>query len=96
MLQKYLMKVKELIKEFFDIEFRLVPREERADVLSKLASTKLGGNNQSLIQETLKFPSITESLSTLAIEGVSNWITELDQQTLWRQKGWLEKPLITP
>ena len=75
------MEVKGLIKEFSDIEFRHMPREEnvKADVLSKLASTKPGGNDQSLIQETLKFPSITESLPTLAIEGVSNWMTPITQ-----------------
>ena len=75
------MKVKQLIKEFSDIKFRHVPREEnvRADVLSKLISTKPGGNNQSLIQETLKFPSITESLPILTIEGVSNWIIPITQ-----------------
>ena len=72
MLQKYLIKVKELIKEFFDVEFRHASIEEnfRVDVLSKLASTKLTGSNQSLIQEILKFPSITDP--TLAVEGVSN------------------------
>ena len=79
LLQRYLLKVKELVKEFSDIEFRHVPREEnvRADILSKLASSKSGGNNQSLIQETLKLPSITESFPILSVDEVANWTTPI-------------------
>ena len=40
---------------------------------------KPGGSNQSLIQKTLKFPSITESFLTLVVEGVSNWMTPIIQ-----------------
>ena len=49
LLQKYLVKVKDLMKSFDDTEVQHVPREEniRADILSKLASMKPGGNNQS-------------------------------------------------
>ena len=74
LLQRYLIKVKELVKEFSDIEFRHVPREEnvKVDILSKLASTKPGGNNQSLIQETLKLPSITEPLPIFSVDRVAN------------------------
>ena len=58
-----------------------VPREEnvRADILSKLASTKTEGNSQSLMQETLKSPSIVESLPTLAIEGIPSWMSPIIQ-----------------
>ena len=74
LLQRYLLKVKELVKEFSDIDFRHVPRERnvRADILFKLASTKPGENSQSLIQETLKLPLITESLPILSVDGVAN------------------------
>ena len=79
LLQRYLIKVKEPVKEFSDIEFRHVHREEnvRADILSKLASTKLGGNNQSLIQETLKLLSIMEPLLIFSVVGAANWTTPI-------------------
>lgn len=46
-LQKHLAKVKELAKDFMKFEVKHVPREQnvRADILSKLASIKLGSNN---------------------------------------------------
>ena len=51
LLQKYLAKVKELLKKFDSYEIRHVPREKnvRADILSKLASTKPTKSNKSLI-----------------------------------------------
>ena len=51
LLQKYLAKAKDLMKTLDAPEVCHVLREEniRANILSKLASTKPGGNNQSLI-----------------------------------------------
>ncbi|XP_072077962.1 uncharacterized protein [Arachis hypogaea] len=51
LLQKYLEKVKELSKQFEEVTIQHVPRERntRADLLSKLASTKPGAGNRSLI-----------------------------------------------
>ena len=67
------------MKPLDTLEVRHVLREEniRADILSKLASIKHGGNNQSLIQETLKFPSITDSLPILVVKEISNWMTSI-------------------
>lgn len=69
LLQKYLTKVKELMGKIDISEIQHVPWEEnvRADILSKLASIKTGGNNKCLIQETLKTPSIVDSAMILAM-----------------------------
>ncbi|KAL1363422.1 hypothetical protein AAHE18_03G148300 [Arachis hypogaea] len=49
-----------------------------ADALSKLASTKPGGNNRSLIQEILQKPSISEEEKVLAITGRDQgWMTPI-------------------
>ncbi|XP_072088220.1 uncharacterized protein [Arachis hypogaea] len=65
LLQKYLEKVKELSKQFEEVTVQYVPRERntRADVLSKLASTKPGTGNRSLIQGLVKEPAVTLHLS---------------------------------
>ena len=72
-------KVQDLIKKFDSYKVRHVSREKnfRADIFSKLASTKPGGNNKSMIQETLKTPSIVEMILTLAIEESLSWITPI-------------------
>ena len=74
MLQKYLAKVKDLMEKVDISEFRHVPRAEniRADILSKLASTKMGGSNENLIQEVLKTPSIADPVSIVAMDKNSN------------------------
>ncbi|XP_072062279.1 uncharacterized protein [Arachis hypogaea] len=65
LLQKYLEKVKELSKQFEEITVQHVPRERntRADLLSKLASTKPGMGNRSLIQRLVKEPAVTLHLT---------------------------------
>ncbi|GAU41162.1 hypothetical protein TSUD_282350, partial [Trifolium subterraneum] len=62
-LMKYLEKVKSLAKQFKTFKLVHVPRNQnsRADLLSKLASTKKPGNNRTVIQETISTPS-TEAL----------------------------------
>ncbi|XP_025675426.1 uncharacterized protein [Arachis hypogaea] len=61
LLQKYLEKVKKLSEEFDEVTVQHVPRERntRADLLSKLASTKPGTENQSLVQGLVKEPTVT-------------------------------------
>ncbi|PNX89467.1 gag-pol polyprotein, partial [Trifolium pratense] len=62
-LTEYLNLIKEKLTKFKQSEVKHVPREHnaRADILSKLASTKKKkGGNQSLIQETLSKPSIVK------------------------------------
>ncbi|XP_016195023.1 uncharacterized protein LOC107635995 [Arachis ipaensis] len=65
LLQKYLERVKELSKQFQEVTIQHVPRERntRADLLSKLASTKPGAGNQSLIQGITKELAVTLHLT---------------------------------
>nr|XP_025617051.1 uncharacterized protein LOC112709377 [Arachis hypogaea] len=68
LLQKYLERVKDLSQKFEEVTIQHVPRERntRADLLSKLASTKPGEGNRSLIQGKLKEPAVTLHLSNLS------------------------------
>ena len=54
-MKKYLDKTREQLRQLGEYKICHIPREQnaRADALSKLASTKPGGNNRSLIQEML-------------------------------------------
>ncbi|XP_025703407.1 uncharacterized protein [Arachis hypogaea] len=67
LLQKYLEKVKELSKQFEEVTIQHVPRERNTwiDLLSKLASTKPGAGNQSLIQGMIKEPAVTLHLTKI-------------------------------
>ncbi|XP_057763544.1 uncharacterized protein LOC130983889 [Arachis stenosperma] len=67
LLQKYLEKVKSLSQKFEEITVHHVPRERntRADLLSKLASTKPGEGNRSLIQGMTREPAITLHVTSL-------------------------------
>nr|XP_025625585.1 uncharacterized protein LOC112717875 [Arachis hypogaea] len=58
----------ELSKPFEEVTIQHVPRERntRADLLSKLASTKPGEGNRSLIQGMMKEPAVTLHLSRLS------------------------------
>ncbi|GAU29444.1 hypothetical protein TSUD_150140 [Trifolium subterraneum] len=69
-LAKYLEKVKGMAKQFTMFELTYVPREQnaRADLLAKLASTKKPGNHRTVIQETLKSPSINEVEIGMVVE----------------------------
>ncbi|XP_057734367.1 uncharacterized protein LOC130949742 [Arachis stenosperma] len=60
LLQKYLEKVRELCKSFEEVTIQHVPRERnaRADLLSKLASTKPDMGNRSLIKALATEPAI--------------------------------------
>ena len=84
LLQKHLAKVEDLMKWLDAPDIQHVPKKEntRANILSELASTNSGGNNQSLIQEMQKSPSIAKTLPTLAIEGSLNRMTPIIQY-LW-------------
>ncbi|XP_016166860.1 uncharacterized protein LOC107609409 [Arachis ipaensis] len=67
LLQKYLEKVKELSKQFEEVTVQHVPRERntRVDLLSKLASTKPGVGNRSLIQGMIKEPTVALYLTKI-------------------------------
>ncbi|XP_015956824.1 uncharacterized protein LOC107481123 [Arachis duranensis] len=68
LLQKYLEKVKDLSRKFKEVTIHHVPRKRntRADLLSKLTSTKPGEGNRSLIQGMMKEPVVTLHLSKLS------------------------------
>jgi ribonuclease HI len=61
-LQKYVQLVLEKIKDFENVEVTHVPHEQntRADILSKLASTRAANGNKTVIQEVLSEPSIQD------------------------------------
>ncbi|XP_057755308.1 uncharacterized protein LOC130974437 [Arachis stenosperma] len=65
LLQQYLTKVNKLKERFEIITIQHVPRERnaRADLLSKLASTKPGHGNKSLIQEVVRSPSVSTTIN---------------------------------
>ncbi|XP_057721199.1 uncharacterized protein LOC130935456 [Arachis stenosperma] len=67
LLQKYLEKVKSLSQKFEEVTVHHVPRERntRADLLSKLASTKPGEGNRSLIQGMTREPVVTLHVTRL-------------------------------
>jgi hypothetical protein len=73
-LVKYLERVQSLALQFKRFELIYVPREQnaRADLLSKLASTKKPGNNRTVIQETIAKPSAETAEILLVVEG-SDW-----------------------
>ncbi|XP_058759896.1 uncharacterized protein LOC131633201 [Vicia villosa] len=79
-LVEYPALVKDKIKNFAKAEVKHIPREHnsRADVLSKLASTRKKGGNKSVIQEILSRPSVGKSapyMPVLAIGDDYCWMT---------------------
>ncbi|XP_016192436.1 uncharacterized protein LOC107633307 [Arachis ipaensis] len=62
-MKRYLDKTLEYLRQFSETEIKHITRDlnSRADALSKLASTKPGGNNRNLIQETLQEPSLVKT-----------------------------------
>ncbi|GAU50470.1 hypothetical protein TSUD_137230 [Trifolium subterraneum] len=67
---KYLEQVKRLSKNFATFDLVYVPREQnaRADLLSKLASTKKPENNRTMIQETISKPSTGDQETFVIVE----------------------------
>jgi len=67
------------MKEFETVEVTHVPREQntRADILSKLASTRTANVNKTVIQEVLNEPSVqrqqSQPLDINAIIGMEDW-----------------------
>ncbi|XP_025670636.1 uncharacterized protein [Arachis hypogaea] len=85
LLQQYLAKVNELREGFEHVTIRHIPRERnaRADLLSKLASTKPGHGNKSLIQEVVKTPSVSTTTSAhLTISNQGSWTYPILQYLL--------------
>ncbi|CAJ2673127.1 unnamed protein product [Trifolium pratense] len=81
-LSEYLVLVKEKITKFNSVEILHIPREhnKRADILSKLASTKRKGGNKSVIQEILPRPSIEKPSKVVDINVIGDkdcWMTPM-------------------
>ena len=78
-LSNYLVRVKDLTKNFKVFEAIFVPQEQnaRADLLAKLASTKKPGNNKTVIQEVISAPS-TETIDINMVSEESQvWMTPI-------------------
>nr|XP_025664335.1 uncharacterized protein LOC112762688 [Arachis hypogaea] len=85
LLQQYLAKVNKLKEGFEHVTIQHVPRERnaRADLLSKLASTKPGHSNKSLIQEVVKTPSVSTTTNAhLTILNQGSWTYPILQYLL--------------
>lgn len=70
---------------FDTIEIEHIPREEkiRADVLSKLVSTRVLGGDKMVIQETLNSPSIKAITTILVVQSpTTNWMTPITKHIL--------------
>jgi len=74
---KYYHIAKTLIENFECFEMHYIPRESntRADLLSKLASTKKTKHLKTIIQETLQIPTIGIKETMAGEEEEPNWIT---------------------
>ncbi|XP_025625973.1 uncharacterized protein [Arachis hypogaea] len=84
LLQQYLTKVNKLKEGFESITIQHVPRERnaRADLLSKLASTKPGHGNKSLIQEVVRSPSVSTINTHLTSSNRESWTHSILQYLL--------------
>nr|XP_025685253.1 uncharacterized protein LOC112786044 [Arachis hypogaea] len=85
LLQQYLAKVNKLKEGFEHVTIQHVPRERnaRADLLSKLASTKPGHGNKSLIQEVIKSPSVSTTTNAhLTLSNQGSWTHPILQYLL--------------
>jgi len=78
-LQQYVQLVLEKMKEFETVEVTHIPREQntRADILSKLTSTRTASGNKTVIQEVLNKPSVQRQKAQLheikSIIGMEDW-----------------------
>ena len=72
-MQKYLRLTKHLMREFDEVEFIQVPRNQNAlaDEISKLASSEEGEPSNNLAMEVQKHPSIEEA-PTLTIQNTNS------------------------
>ncbi|XP_072073815.1 uncharacterized protein [Arachis hypogaea] len=84
LLQKYLERDKELSKQFEEVAVQHVSRERntRADLLSKLPSTKPGTSNRSLIQGITKEPVVALHLTKISPSWMDSIIDFLQNDKL--------------
>jgi len=76
MLLQYFHTVTALVEHFEAFRIEHVPRcnNTRADILSKLASTKKKGRYKSLLQHTLSIPSIEQNNQCLSVTTADTWM----------------------
>ncbi|XP_061360749.1 uncharacterized protein LOC133304716 [Gastrolobium bilobum] len=69
-LMKYLNKVQEMMADFDEVQVTHISRGEnsRADILSKLASTKNPGNHRTMVQQIITMPSCV-----MVITSANDW-----------------------
>ena len=77
-MQKYLRLTKYLTREFDEVEFIQVPRNQNAlaDEILKLASSEEGELGNNLAMEVQKHSSI-EKAHTLTIQNTNSWMTPI-------------------
>nr|KYP39300.1 hypothetical protein KK1_039392 [Cajanus cajan] len=79
LLQRYFHLATQQISSFDEFTIHHVPRKQnaRADLLSKLASTKRPGQHRTIIQETLHSPSLDDKVVTTSDGGEQGWMTDI-------------------
>nr|KYP65478.1 Retrovirus-related Pol polyprotein from transposon 17.6 [Cajanus cajan] len=77
LLQRYFQIASQQISSFDEFAIHHVSREQnaRADLLSKLASTKKPGQHRTIIQETLHSPSFDDKVVNISDSGDLDWMT---------------------
>nr|KYP32537.1 hypothetical protein KK1_046761 [Cajanus cajan] len=77
LLQQYFHMASQQISSFDEFTIQHVPREQntRADLLSKLASTKCPGQHRIIIQETLHSPSLDDKVVNTSDSEDQGWMT---------------------
>jgi len=99
LLSQYYHTITTLIEHFETFKIEHVPRSNntKADILSKLASTKKKGRYKSLLQHTLTIPSIEQNNQCLNITTAGTWmepfVKYLQEGTTPtnEDKGWARK-----
>ncbi|XP_020215368.1 uncharacterized protein LOC109799227 [Cajanus cajan] len=78
-LQRYNLMVTHLTSSFDDFQIKHIPREQnaRADMLSKLASTKRPGQHKTIIQETISAPNQDFLAISTDDQGQSTWMSDI-------------------
>nr|KYP41525.1 Uncharacterized protein Mb2253c family [Cajanus cajan] len=76
LLQRYFHTASHQISSFDEFTIKHVPREQnaRADLLSKLASTKRPGQHRTIIQETLHSPSLDDKVVNVSDNEDLGWM----------------------
>ncbi|XP_020236323.1 uncharacterized protein LOC109815918 [Cajanus cajan] len=79
LLQRYFHITSRQISSFDEFSIKHVPREQnaRADLLSKLVSTKWPGQHRTIIQETLHSPSLDDKIVNVNDKEERGWMADI-------------------